>query len=81
MGAHANLLNSRELDQLQHSYGLSVGYNVATNMWASLGYNWEGFRDDDFASSDYTAEGVYLKFRLKFDQHSVREAAEWFTKE
>jgi hypothetical protein len=54
---------------------------VARNMWASLGYNWDGFRDDDFTASDYTAEGVYLKFRLKFDQHSVREAAEWFTRQ
>ena len=79
VGAHASILNSRELDQLQYSYGLSVGLNVAPNMWASLGYNWDGFRDDDFTASDYTAEGVYLKFRLKFDQHSVREAAEWFT--
>ena len=81
IGAHANILNARQLNQSQYSYGLSVGLNAARNMWLSLGYNWDGFRDDDFTASGYTAEGAYLKFRLKFDQHSVREAAEWFTRQ
>ena len=81
LGTHASLLNSRALNQMQSSYGLSLGFNVARDMWASLGYNWDGFRDDDFSASDYTAGGVYLKFRLKFDQHSVSEAVEWFVKQ
>lgn len=58
-----------------------MGLNAARNIWLSLGHNWDGFHDEDFTVSDYTAEGVYLKFRLKFDQHSVREAAEWFTRQ
>ena len=81
IGVHANILDSRELNQTQKSYGISVGLNAARNTWVSLGYNWEGFRDDDFTASEYTAEGVYLKLRLKFDQHSVRQAAEWFTRQ
>ena len=81
LGTHASLLNSRELNQMQSSYGLSLGFNVTRDMWMSLGYNWDGFRDDDFTASDHTAEGVYLKFRLKFDQHSVSEAVEWFIKQ
>mgnify|MGYP001823532394 CR=1 FL=1 len=32
------------------------------------------------AAANYTAEGAYLRFRAKFDQQSVREAAEWINK-
>ena len=78
IGAHANMLRSHEHEQYEYSYGLSVGMHLSTNMWLSLGYNWDGFEDDDFALSGYTAEGVYLKLRFKFDQQSVKEAADWF---
>ena len=80
IGAHASMLRSHEYDQHEYSYGLSVGFNPATNMWLSLGYNWDGFEDDDFSMSGYTAEGVYLKLRFKFDQKSVRDAADWFNR-
>ena len=42
-------------------------------MWLSVGYNFDGFTDDDFTDSEYRAEGVFFKFRMKFDQDSVRE--------
>ena len=42
-------------------------------MWLSVGYNFDGFVDDDFTDSEYRAEGVFFKFRMKFDQDSVRE--------
>jgi hypothetical protein len=45
---------------------------MARNVWMSLGYNFDGFSDDDFSASEYTAEGVFLKYRLKFDQYSAR---------
>ena len=36
-----------------------------------------GFADNDFASAHDTAQGPYLPMRVKFDQESVREAAQW----
>jgi len=80
LGAHANILRSQENDQQEYSYGLSFGFSPQTNMWFSVGYNWDGFEDNDFSMAGYTAEGPYLKLRFKFDQQSVREAANWFNK-
>ena len=80
IGAHANILRSHEYEQHEYSYGLSFGFTPYTNMWFSLGYNWDGFEDNDFSMAGYTAEGPYLKLRFKFDQKSVRDAANWFNK-
>ena len=38
----------------------------------SVGYNFVGFTDDDFVAADYTAQGPYLKFRMKLDQDMFR---------
>ena len=51
---------------LQKSIGVEAGYLVKTNLWLSAGFNWAGFSDRDL-SSDYTARGVYLRLRYKFD--------------
>ena len=64
----SSTLASFGANNAKHSYGLSVGHNVAPNMWLSVGYNVEGFDDDDFIAADYTARGPYLKLRLKFDE-------------
>ena len=80
IGAHANILRSLEYEQHQYSYGLSVGFTPMTNIWLSFGYNWDGYTENDFSMAGYTAEGLYLKLRFKFDQQSVRDAANWFNK-
>lgn len=54
------------------SYGVSWGFSPVKNGWFSVGYNFAGFHDDDFSAADYTAQGIYLKMRMKFDQYSVR---------
>lgn len=56
-----------------YTYGMSFGYTVTRNVWLSLGYNFDGFQDDDFSESEYTSEGVFVKYRFKFDQHSARD--------
>lgn len=33
-----------------------------------IGYNFNGYRDRDFEDARYSREGVYVTFRLKFDQ-------------
>lgn len=55
----------------QYAYGLEVGYVLMDNLWATLGYNWRGFRDQDI-SSEYTNRGWVLGMRYKFDEDLFR---------
>lgn len=73
LGVHGSTLNNWDAGIHEYSYGLSVGASPYTNTWVSVGYNFDGFRDDDFSGSEYTAKGFYLKFRLKFDQETIRD--------
>ncbi|HET7396410.1 MAG TPA: OmpA family protein [Gammaproteobacteria bacterium] len=63
-----------------NSYGIETGWDIHKNMWLSVGYNFKGFYDQDFTAAHYTAQGVFIRFRFKFDQDTVREMAEgnWF---
>ena len=78
VGLQAGLLHAWSAGQLDWRSGLSLGYSLAKNVWLSLGYNFSGFRDEDFSGADYTAQGPYLKFRFKLDQQSVKELVNWF---
>jgi hypothetical protein len=51
----------------QKGIGLELGYLLATNVWASVGFNFSGYVDKDL-SNDYSGRGLYLKLRYKFDQ-------------
>ncbi len=62
VGVHGSALHSWHSDNISYSAGLSVGCMVVDNTWVSVGYNVEGFTDDDFDSAHYTARGVYLDF-------------------
>ena len=73
VGARGALLHSFESDTLRHSSGLSFGVTPYRNVWVSLGYNFTGFEDGDFAGAEYTAKGPYLQFRLKVDQESFSD--------
>lgn len=80
VGLHGSVLHSWNSGTFAYSAGADVGYSPMTNTWVSLGYNVLGFEDEDFSDASYTAEGAYLRFRAKFDQQSVREAAEWINR-
>ncbi len=73
IGLHGGALHSWNADVIDYQSGLSVGHTPWRNVWVSLGYNFQGFRDDDFAGADYTAQGPFLRFRVKVDQHSLRD--------
>ena len=75
MGVHSSIYHSWESDILDYGFGLDVGYNVADNMWLTLGYNFAGFDDADFGQAGYTAKGPYLRFTMKADQHTLRRIA------
>ena len=72
------MLHSWNANQFDYSTGLSTGYQVITNAWVSVGYNFAGFRDEDFSGGSFTAQGPYIRFRFKFDQDSARQALKWF---
>ena len=73
LGAHAAVLHSWESDVMDYSTGFDVGMTVAKNVWISLGYNFAGFRDDDFTASRHTAQGPYLGIRIKADQDTFKD--------
>ena len=72
-GLRASILHTWELRQMSYSFGPSVGYNVVENAWLSLGYNLIGFKDRDFSAANFTTQGPYVQFRVKFDQNSVKD--------
>ena len=73
VGLRGSLLHSWETEQFAYSVGTSVGYNVMENAWISGGYNFVGFTDKDFSAANYTAQGPFVQYRMKFDQQSVKE--------
>ncbi|MGB5260870.1 MAG: OmpA family protein [Gammaproteobacteria bacterium] len=81
VGVRASTLHGWDSHYYDYSWGASVGFNPATNIWLTAGYNRAGYEDDDFNMAGFTAEGPYLKLRFKFDQESVREISSWFNRQ
>jgi hypothetical protein len=79
VGLHARVrqLSGHGAGDQNLSLGVSVGRVLYKNVWASVGYNFSGFEDDQFSKSDYTAEGPFLRMRVKVDQDSVRDLLQW----
>jgi len=75
IGMRGSMLHSWNGGQIDFGSGASLGCNVAQNVWVSVGYNFLGFQDEDFSRANFTAQGPYINFRLKFDQENIREAA------
>jgi uncharacterized repeat protein (TIGR01451 family) len=71
VGVQGGLLHSWRGGQLDYSLGASVGYNLLENAWASVGYNFLGFDDEDFSGAEYRAKGLFFNFRFKFDQDTL----------
>jgi large repetitive protein len=51
-----------------YAVGLELGFMVMESLWLSGGYNFYGYRDEDFANGEYTNKGTYLRLRYKFDE-------------
>ncbi len=80
IGLHTSLLHSWDAGQMDYRTGCSVGHSFMKNVWVSVGYNFTGYKDEDFSAGDYTAAGPFMKMRIKFDQQSVREMVDWFSR-
>ncbi len=76
VGFLVNREHSYSAGVVNRSYGIETGWAFATNMWVSLGYNFSGFYDQDFTATHYTAQGVFVRFRFKFDQDTIKDLAE-----
>ena len=75
VGASTSVYHSYRSRTLDYGIGLDVGYNVVTNFWLTLGYNFAGFDDKDFAQARYTAAGPFLRFTFKADQGLLKRVA------
>lgn len=73
IGVHGRVLHTWNSEQSDYNTGLSFGTNLFKNVWISLGYNIKGFSDKDFSRANYTAQGPFMKFRIKFDQESLKD--------
>ena len=69
LGVLGSVLYSPQGSTKQWAAGLEAGYQLQTNLWASVGFNWSGFTDRDLSGSDYTAQGLYARLRFKFDEN------------
>ena len=58
-GIHTSVYHSYRSEVFDYGVGVDLGYNVTDDMWLSVGYNFIGFHDDDFAAARYTAQGPY----------------------
>lgn len=75
VGINASVYHAYRPGVLDYGLGADVGFNVRDNMWLTLGYNVAGFHDTDFAEARYTAQGPFLRFSIKADQHTLRSIA------
>ena len=60
IGAKAGYLRNWTEDTTETVAGISIGMPPAKNAWLELGYNFEGFDNDDFDDNSYKRRGVYL---------------------
>lgn len=72
IGARAGYLRDWSGNTTETVAGVSVGMTPTENAWIELGYNFEGFDDEDFDNNNYKNKGVYLSFRYKFDQNTLK---------
>lgn len=70
VGAHAHLLSGG--GSRARSVGVEGGYRVQTNLWLSVGWNAQGFRDRDLGVQQHTERGAYLRLRFKFDENLLK---------
>jgi hypothetical protein len=72
IGAWTSFLSALDAGTSDYGIGASLGYGLMENMWLSFGYNLHGFTDTDFSQGEFTAQGPFVKFRIKFDQEDLK---------
>ena len=72
LSLRGQVLANEDFSEAQYSFGPSIGISPIKDVWISLGYNFEGFRDDDFEAAEFSRDGIFLRFRGKFDQDTAQ---------
>lgn len=72
LGLHGSVYRAPELGIGEYGLGIDLGISLAENIWISFGYNFSGFDDEDFSRNRYTAQGPFLRLRMKVDQASLK---------
>jgi uncharacterized repeat protein (TIGR01451 family) len=72
VGLQGSMLHSYTGNNIDYGFGLFVDMTPWENAELTLGYNIEGFDDDDFSQQNYYHEGPYIRLRMKFDQESIK---------
>ena len=73
VGVLASVLYSPQGKTRQYAYGAEVGYQLAKNLYLSVGHNLSGFTDKELTGSDYTGHGTFLRLRFKFDEKTFKQ--------
>jgi uncharacterized repeat protein (TIGR01451 family) len=75
LGLHVSTLNSWSSHVHEYALGVDLGISFAKNVWVAVGYNFTGFRDEDFSQNRYTEQGPFIKLRVKADQETFKDLA------
>ena len=67
IGARGTVRKGLEDGLTSFAIGPNVGFSPADNALITVGYNFAGFRDQDFSAARETDEGLYASIRIKFD--------------
>ena len=59
------------MNAIEYAICLEGGALFFKNMWASNGYNFDVFREDNF-SEDVTQKGLFFRLRNKFDEEGIK---------
>ncbi len=73
VGVHGFWTSGEASKTSEWAFGPNIGFTPKKNVWVSVGWNVQGFEDDDFEAARYTRSGPYIKLRAKFDQDSIRD--------
>ncbi len=78
LGVNGSLLHIWQSGDLKESYGGYLGYSFFKNLYLGVGYNFKGYYDKDLSEYLNSAEGIYLKMRMKLDNESLGQVAKKF---
>jgi uncharacterized repeat protein (TIGR01451 family) len=70
LGASATVRGALGDGATRFAYGPAIGVVPVDGMLVTLGYNVEGFRDDDFRAARSTDQGAFVAVRMMFDADS-----------
>ena len=67
IGGRATVRSNLTDSYTSFSFGPELGFSPTRDVLLSVGYNVQGFRDEDFTAARNTNEGLYTSIRMKFD--------------